>query len=120
MMKFFFLAVIFIVMAIINVNIIIVNDIILIILIMKRHCGHCCYVTVSGLDEKSLLILLDPFLGRIYVMAGTNLSVAGAAYFCGAKLSCDVKPSVRYLHIYVCLAKIQQSSQAFYLKQNSR
>lgn len=49
-------------MVIINININIVIIVILIIIIMKRHC---CYLTVSGLDEKSLFILLDPFLAFI-------------------------------------------------------
>lgn len=84
--------IIIVVMVIININIVII---VILIVIMKRHC---CYLTVSGLDEKSLFILLDPFLAfiiptyihnsyiqylphKIWVMAGTNLSVALAAHF---------------------------------------
>lgn len=100
------------------------------IIIMKRHC---CYLTVSGLYEKSLFILLDPFLAFIiptYSIYHTKsgwwqvrtwaLLLQHTYTISGANKRGNVKPSVRYLHIYVCLAKIQQPSQAFYLKQNSQ
>lgn len=117
-------------LTIIFIATVIINIIIVILIIMKRHC---CYLTVSGLDEKSLFTLLDLFLAfilpiyRIYrtksgwwQVQTSALLLQHTSTISGANTRCNVKPSVRYLHIYVCLAKIQQPSQAFYLKQNSQ